>query len=81
MGDGRPFLHEIVTNINALPTGATITHNQLPEPSPNTFMTSSMQQHLPLPEYDSIESELDLEEICMFMDTDAGLHWLKTHTA
>jgi hypothetical protein len=115
MEDGRPFLHDIVTNLNALPMSATNRHNELPyqilrpnitptaslpqlqlEPSPystfvatvsdpNTFMASSMQQHLPLPEYDSLESRLDLQEICLLMDTDAGeaarLYWLQTHMA
>jgi hypothetical protein len=48
-------------------------------------MAPSMQQDLPLPEYDSVESRLDLEEICLLVDTDAAeaarLYWLQTHTA
>jgi hypothetical protein len=83
MGDGRPLLHDIVAKINALPMGTTMTHNH-PEPSnfvatvseQNTFVASSMPQDQP---YDSVESGLGLEEICMFMDTDAGLHWLQNH--
>jgi hypothetical protein len=37
-------------------------------------MAPSMQQDLPLPEYNSVESRLDLEEICVFMDTDTRLY-------
>ncbi|KAF2844110.1 hypothetical protein T440DRAFT_473652 [Plenodomus tracheiphilus IPT5] len=115
MGDGRPFLHEIVTYLDAVPMGATIRHDQLPyqiprlnttptafllQPQPeslpnstfvaivsepNNLMASSMQQGLPLLEYESLESRLDLQEIYSLMDMDgaeaAGLYWLQCHTA
>jgi hypothetical protein len=70
MGDGRPFIPDGVTNLSALPMGTTITQNQLPVSEPNPFKASSVQQLLPLPEYDIVESALDMEDICMFMDMD-----------
>ncbi|UPX14620.1 Fluconazole resistance protein 1 [Ascochyta rabiei] len=51
MGDGRPFLHDIVTYLNAVPIGASIRHDQLPYQisRPNTMPTASLPQSQPEP--------------------------------